>query len=171
MLSPKTQYRLANPKEYFEDHLCAGDYYSEGQSIAGQWFGKGAESLQITGTVRRDEFLRLCDNLDPRTGNRLTQRLKTTRTVVGDAGDVREMANCRVFYDFTFSPPKSVWIAALVGRDSRIVEAHNRAVVAALGQGRYQPAAMVRDDFAGAQGHPDFHQRQGATAGEHPPVR
>jgi conjugative relaxase-like TrwC/TraI family protein len=125
MLSPKTQYRLANAKEYFEEHLCAGDSYSEGQSIAGQWFGKGAESLQITGTVRRDEFLRLCDNLDPRTGNRLTQRLKTTRAVVGDAGDVREMANCRVFYDFTFSPRKSVWIAALAGRDSRIVEAHN----------------------------------------------
>jgi conjugative relaxase-like TrwC/TraI family protein len=132
MLSPQTQYRLANAKEYFEEHLCAGDYYSEGQSIAGQWFGKGAESLQITGTVDRDEFLHLCDNLDPRTGNRLTQRLKTTRSVAGDAGEVHEVANRRVFYDFTFSPPKSVSIAALVGRDSRIVEAHNRAVAAAL---------------------------------------
>ncbi len=134
MLSPKTQYRLANAKEYFEEHLGAGDYYSEGQSIAGQWFGKGAESLQIAGTVRRDEFLQLCDNLDPRTGKRLTQRIKTTRNEVNEDGKTCEVANRRVFYDFTFSPPKSVSIAALVGRDSRIVEAHNRAVVAALGE-------------------------------------
>ncbi len=144
MLSPKTQYRLANAKEYFEEHLCAGDYYNEGQSIAGQWFGKGTESLQITGVVQREEFLRLCDNLDPRSGNRLTQRLKTTRTLAGDAGEVHEVANRRVFYDFTFSPPKSVSIAALVGRDSRIVEAHNRAVVEALEELERFAATRVR---------------------------
>jgi conjugative relaxase-like TrwC/TraI family protein len=144
MLSPQTQYRLANAKEYFEEHLCAGDYYSEGQSIAGQWLGKGAESLHLAGTVQRDEFLRLCDNLDPRTGQRLTQRLKTTRTVAGDAGEVHEVANRRVFYDFTFSPPKSVSIAALVGRDSRIVDAHNCAVVAAVREVERFAATRVR---------------------------
>ncbi len=56
MLSPKTQYRLANAKEYFEEHLCAGDYYNEGETVAGYLFGKGAESLQIAGTVRRHEL-------------------------------------------------------------------------------------------------------------------
>ena len=163
MLSPKTQYRLANAKEYFEEHLCAGDYYSEGQSIAGQWFGKGAESLQITGTVQRDEFLRLCDNLDPRTGHRLTQRLKTTRTLAGDAGEVREVANRRVFYDFTFSPPKSVSIAALVGRDSRIVEAHNRAVVAALVELERFAATRVRVEGISGPNHGEYRLRHLST--------
>ena len=43
-----------------------------------------------------------------------------------------EVANRRIFYDFTFSPPKSVSIAALVGNDPRIVDAHHRGVEAAL---------------------------------------
>jgi conjugative relaxase-like TrwC/TraI family protein len=62
----------------------------------------------------------------------LTQRLKTTRTVVDETGRTYEVANRRIFFDFTFSPPKSVSIAALIGNDPRIVEAHHRAVEAAL---------------------------------------
>ena len=48
MLTPKTQYRLANAKEYFEEHLCVGDYYSEGQSIAGQWFEHRSQMSILT---------------------------------------------------------------------------------------------------------------------------
>jgi conjugative relaxase-like TrwC/TraI family protein len=132
MLSPKTQCRLNNAKEYFEEHLCAGDYYSESEKIAGQWFGKAAEALGLSGMVRRDEFLKLCDNLDPRSGIRLTQRLKTTRAMIDDEGRSHEVANRRVFYDFTFSPPKSVSIVALLGEDARVMEAHNQAVLVAL---------------------------------------
>ena len=132
MLSPKTQYRLANAKEYFEEHLCAGDYYSEGEKIAGQWFGQAAQVLGLDGIVGRDEFLNLCDNLDPRSGTRLTQRHKTTRTIVDHDGGVHEVANRRVFYDFTFSPPKSVSIVALLGEDARVTEAHTQAVLVAL---------------------------------------
>jgi len=132
MLSPKTKYSLINAKQYFEEHLCAGDYYSESERVLGEWFGKGAELLGQSGQVGQDEFLRLCDNLDPQTGERLTQRLKTTRTVVDETGRAYEVANRRIFFDFTFSPPKSVSIAALVGNDPRIVEAHHRGVKAAL---------------------------------------
>ena len=53
MLSPKTQYNLKNAKEYFEEHLCVGDYYSEGEHVAGQWIGKGAEMLALRGRVER----------------------------------------------------------------------------------------------------------------------
>jgi conjugative relaxase-like TrwC/TraI family protein len=132
MLSRKVQCNLANAKEYFEEHLCAGDYYSEGEQITGQWCGIGAESLGLSGKVKRDEFLSLCDNLDPNTGELLTQRLKTTRNVAGDDGEAKTVANRRVFYDFTFSPPKSVSVVALVGEDGRIVDAHNRAVRVAV---------------------------------------
>ena len=49
MLSPKTQYSLSNAKEYFEEHLCVGDYYSEGEGISAQWFGEGAKRLHLSG--------------------------------------------------------------------------------------------------------------------------
>jgi conjugative relaxase-like TrwC/TraI family protein len=54
------------------------------------------------------------------------------------------VANRRVFYDFTFSSPKSVSIAALVGGDQRIVAAHNEAVKIALKELEQFAAARVR---------------------------
>ena len=39
MVTAKTQYNLANAREYFEEHLCVGDYYDEGQRVAGEWLG------------------------------------------------------------------------------------------------------------------------------------
>ena len=123
MLAPKAQYNLGDAKKYFKEHLVVGDYYAEGQTVPGQWFGQGAAELGLNGITTADEFTRLCDNLHPQTGERLTLRQKTTRTEMGANGKERETANRRVFYDFTFSPPKSVSIAALVGDDARIVEA------------------------------------------------
>jgi hypothetical protein len=35
VLTAKTQYNLTNAREYFEEHLCVGDYYDEGQRVAG----------------------------------------------------------------------------------------------------------------------------------------
>jgi len=146
VLSPKTQCNLTNAKEYFEEHLCVGDYYSEGERVSGQWFGNGAELLELPAIVGREEFLKLCDNLDPRTGELLTQRLKTTRAVLDGDGQTRDVANRRVFYDFTFSPPKSVSIAALIGEDVRIVEAHTRAVEAALRELERYAGTRVHND-------------------------
>jgi len=144
MLSPKTQYNLKNAQEYFEEHLCAGDYYSEGQRIRGQWFGKGAKALGLRGDVGRNEFLALCENHHPQTGESLTQRRKTLRRESDENGDERNAANRRVFYDFTLSPPKSVSIVALAGGDERIIEAHGRAVSVAMGELEQFAATRVR---------------------------
>src|SRR5438309_9299482 len=144
MFAAKAQSSLRNAKGYFEQHLCVGDYYTEGQQVLGQWFGKGAEELGLSGVTRADEFVRLCENLHPRTGKRLTLRQKTTRTEVKPDGSERERANRRVFYDFIFSPPKSVSIAALLSDDVRIVEAHERAVTAALNQLQSFASTRVR---------------------------
>ena len=144
MLSPKTQYNLKNAKEYFEEHLCAGDYYSEGERIAGQWIGNGAALLGLGERVKRDEFLRLCENLHPQTGELLTQRRKTIRREFDEDGDEREIANRRVFYDFTFSPPKDVSILALVGADQRITAAHDRAVKCAVAELEQFGATRIR---------------------------
>ena len=146
MLAPKAQYSLGDAKKYFKEHLSVGDYYAEGQSAAGHWVGKGADDLGLHGITTADQFERLCDNLHPQTGERLTLRQKTTRTEMAADGKEREAANRRVFYDFTFSPPKSVSIAALVGNDARIVEAHEQAVTAALYQLQNFAATRVRKD-------------------------
>jgi conjugative relaxase-like TrwC/TraI family protein len=128
MVTAKTQYNLKNAKEYFEEHLCVGDYYDEGQRVTGQWFGLGAERLGLSGKVGAEAFLRLCENLHPASGDTLTPRLNTMR--MDKAGG--NATNRRIFYDFTFSPPKSVSVAALVGADERILEAHAQAVRSAM---------------------------------------
>ena len=139
MVTAKTQYNLKNAREYFEEHLAVGDYYDEGQRIAGEWIGAGAQRLSLSGQVRAEDFLRLCENQHPGTGEKLTRRLNTTRT----EGDERA-ANRRIFYDFTFSPPKSVSIAGLMGDDKRITEAHARAVRSALREFERFAAARIR---------------------------
>ncbi|MBU6401195.1 MAG: relaxase domain-containing protein [Verrucomicrobia bacterium] len=144
MLTAKAQYSLANAKQYFDEHLRVGDYYAQGQQVLGQWHGQGGEMLELTGITQAEQFLRLCENLHPQTGERLTLRQKTTRTDTGPDGQEHERANRRLFYDFRFSPPKSVSIAALVADDRRIVEAHERAVAAALDQLQAFAATRVR---------------------------
>jgi conjugative relaxase-like TrwC/TraI family protein len=145
MLSPKTQTNLANAKGYFEEHLCAGDYYAESGRVQGVWMGEGADRLGLSGAVTRDAFVALCDNQHPVSGERLTQRQKTTRH---DSATDSERANRRVFFDFTISPPKSVSIAALVANDTRIVEAHRAAVGVAMVELEQFAAARLRQSGA-----------------------
>ena len=80
-------------------YYSKSDYYSEGQELVGLWGGKGANHLGLSGTVDKESFDRLCDNLHPLTGEQLTVRTRAERTVG---------------YDFTFSVPKSV--SLLYGR-------------------------------------------------------
>lgn len=129
VLSPKTQMNLKNAKSYFAEHLSVGDYYGENASVRGEWLGEGAVKLGLTGAVQQKQFLALCENQDPRTGKRLTQK---------------QNANRRVFYDFTFSPPKSVSVAALVIADGRIVTAHAAAVKVALAELEQFAATRLR---------------------------
>jgi conjugative relaxase-like TrwC/TraI family protein len=118
---------LRNAKEYFREHLAVGDYYAEGRQVSGEWFGLGAERLGLKGTVGEAEFLALCEGLHPVTGEQLTARKNSTRR----EADGRTVANRRVFYDFTISPPKSVSVVALL-QDARILELHNQAVKLAM---------------------------------------
>jgi conjugative relaxase-like TrwC/TraI family protein len=128
MLSTKAQTNLRNAKSYFEEHLATGDYYTESERVSGEWIGTGAEILGLSGVVEQKDFVALCDNTYPLTNQRLTQRLNQTRTQNAGTGDEREAATRRVFFDFTFSPPKSVSIIALVGGDQRVMQAHREAV-------------------------------------------
>jgi conjugative relaxase-like TrwC/TraI family protein len=141
MLSTKTQCNLSNAEKYFREHLQLGDYYSQDNAVSGEWVGIGAEQLGLTGRVKEDQFLKLCHNQNPQTGELLTQRMKTTRW---DNDKMATVANRRIFYDFTFSPPKSVSIQALIADDKRLLESHNRAVRIAVHELQH---------FAGTQVH------------------
>ncbi len=107
----------AAAKQYFADHLRQGDYLSEDGARPGVWFGLGAERLGLSGEVAAKDFIALAGNRNPATGERLT---------------VRDVANARPGYDFTFSPPKSV--SALWARtgDERIVGAFRQSVLDTL---------------------------------------
>src|SRR5205823_9629219 len=94
-------------------YYAMADYYSEGQEIVGLWGGKGASMLGLSGTVDQFSFERLCDNLDPRTGDPLTVRTRTDRTVG---------------YDFTFSVPKSISLLYALSGDQEIMDAFRGAV-------------------------------------------
>jgi Ti-type conjugative transfer relaxase TraA len=95
------------------------DYYSkEGE---GQWQGKGAENLGLTGTVSERDFVALANGFNPKTGEKLAQNAGQKERVAG--------------FDLTFSAPKSVSIAMQVSNPidaQKIQEAHDKAVTAAL---------------------------------------
>ena len=88
---------------------------------ASAWSGRGAEALGLEGPVDPDTFRSVLEGEVPDgSGRRLGRR-------IGD-GEIHH----RPGRDLTFSAPKSVSLAALVGGDARIVEAHDRAVGRAL---------------------------------------
>ena len=84
---------------------------------ASAWRGQGAESLGLDGAVDADQFQKILNGEIPDgSGQRLGKR--------GKGGTVHH----RPGRDVTFSAPKSVSLAALVGGDWRVVDAHDRAV-------------------------------------------
>jgi len=62
----------AGAKKYFGDSLTRSDYYIDGQEVAGRWHGKTAERLGLSGEVKEQDYFALCDNVHPRTGERIT---------------------------------------------------------------------------------------------------
>lgn len=119
--------------KYFKDEYehARGRYYAvEGRAV-GRWRGELAEHFGLTGTVSRADFERLCEGQDPRNGAQLVRRVRKHESTNG-YGDEIETGGHRAGCDITFSAPKSVSLAAFVGGDERIKEAHAEAVTAAL---------------------------------------
>ncbi len=88
---------------------------------ASGWAGKGAEELGLKGPVDPDTFRAVLEGKVP----------DGSGTELGRRGKDGEILH-RPGRDLTFSAPKSVSLAALVGGDQRIVDVHDRAVAAAL---------------------------------------
>ena len=94
---------------------------------ASAWTGKGAAALGLQGPVDPDTFRAVLEGRVPDGSGRRLGR------VGKDPGTPESGAfHHRPGRDLTFSAPKSVSLAALVGGDARAVDAHDRAVVRAL---------------------------------------
>jgi conjugative relaxase-like TrwC/TraI family protein len=135
MFTAKPQKNRGAATTYFDEHLSQNDYYTQGQTQAGYWIGQGVEKLGLKEgeTVGREEFLRLCDNRDPQTGEKLTQL---------------HLKDRRIFFDFTCSAPKSISILAVTLDDQRILQAHREASDIALKELEAFAGARVRKDGA-----------------------
>ncbi len=107
-------------------HASSGYYKAEGYYLEGsndaekssQFYGKAAEEAGLTDTFSDDRFTAILDGQTP-----------DGRTLGRFRDGEREH---RPGIDLTFSAPKAVSIAALVGGDTRILKAHTDAVKTAL---------------------------------------
>jgi conjugative relaxase-like TrwC/TraI family protein len=129
---------------YAQRHLEHSDYYDEQRHVQGEWHGRGAELLGLSGGVTREQFEAIREGLQPETGEFLRPRHSADRAT----NDGNEQSKARSLYDLTFSAPKSVSIQALVGGDERLVAAHDKAVREVLVESERYAATRVRADGA-----------------------
>ncbi|WP_413168799.1 MobF family relaxase [Burkholderia latens] len=111
-----TRQDVGRAASYYEDG--ADDYYAK-EGNAKEWQGEGAALLGLDGEIDSDRFKALLAG-EVAPGQRVSR------------GSKRLDAKERIGLDMTFSAPKSVSIQALVGGDARVIEAHDRAVAAAV---------------------------------------
>ena len=114
-----------------KQYYASADYYAEGQEVVGRWGGEGARMLGLEGPVSKRAFNALCENRDPRTGDRLTPRTKDDRTVG---------------YDFTWSVPKSVSLLYALTEDQEVLAAFRDAVHETMRDIETEMKARVRKD-------------------------
>lgn len=133
MLTISKALTMGQAKDYYqEDYSNAeGNYYSQGDTIKGEWFGRLAIEWGLAGEVKQEQYERLVEGQDPHTGEQLIRHVNPY-TYVNQYGEEMMTKGHRAGWDATFSAPKTVSLAALVGGDDRIREAHRKAVDAAL---------------------------------------
>jgi len=131
---------MAGGQGYAQRHLQQSDYFDQKRTVEGQWHGRGAELLGLSGKVRSEDFESLRQGLDPFTGDFLRQRQGSDRI----SSDGAEQSKARSLYDMTFSAPKSVSVMAIVGGDERLIAAHETAVRETLQEAEKYSATRVR---------------------------
>ena len=62
----------AGQGSYYID-LAREDYYLEGGEPPGRWFGKGANALELSGSVEKEEFRQVLQGYSPDGKNELVQ--------------------------------------------------------------------------------------------------
>ncbi|NBD34125.1 MAG: relaxase domain-containing protein, partial [Cyanobacteria bacterium] len=97
-------------KNYYEKE----NYYSkEAAQNNSEWRGRGASRLGLQGGIELEAYEALTDGMSP-------DRQQTLRQKHGNQD--------RAGYDLTFSAPKSISLASLVGEQDQLEQAHRKAV-------------------------------------------
>jgi conjugative relaxase-like TrwC/TraI family protein len=142
--------RAAKGPDYYErPEFARDDYYSERGEVRGEWAGRGADALGLTGGPSEGALGVLLDARDPASGEPL---LGTARRAGGN-----------VAFDLTFAAPKSVSVLAAVGDKvvrNAVLDAHERGVRAGLDylereacfvrRGRDGVTVLAAEGFVGA---------------------
>jgi len=100
-------------------YFAKDNYYTQHEEGPSHWFGAGAEKLGLAGEVEAGRFKELLEG-----------RIDAETLLGRGTGEQRQHLHG---WDLTFSAPKSVSLAALVGSDEWLIAAHDAAVREALG--------------------------------------
>src|SRR5579883_3298707 len=118
------------------------NYWKQDGAVIGEWHGRLAERLGLSGRVSEEHFARLAEGQHPITGEQLVRHRVVQEYERNDGSKVAPVEH-RAGWDATFSAPKSVSLTALVGGDDRVREAHRAAVDTALSElERYTQARL-----------------------------
>src|ERR1700733_2968039 len=109
----------------------AQNYYKQSDTVKGEWQGKLAASLGLSGEVSPSEFHRLSEGMHPQTEEQMVKH-RLAQEYTNENGTTTKAVEHRAGWDATFSAPKSVSLTALVGGDERVRDAHRAAVATAL---------------------------------------
>ncbi len=128
MLSISHALSSGKTQTYYREEYSAADkrYFSQDSQLQGVWHGRLASELGLTGAVRDEAFDRLALGQNPETAEQWIEHRDTVLTRTG-----KESAH-RAAWDLTMHASKSVSLAALVGGDERIIQAHDAANRVAL---------------------------------------
>lgn len=132
---------LSDGKNYSARHLQYSDYLDKNAEVIGEWRGKGAAALGLSGQVTHDQFRSLAECEHPVTGEFLRQRRSADRV----RADGSKQSEAVSLFDLTCSAPKSISIAGM--EDSLLAEAHEAAVAEMLAE--VESLAAVEDKRGG----------------------
>ena len=133
MMTMSTAISAGQALDYYQQEFTNSkdNYYSEAGEIKGRWSGRLANEWELRGEVTSEQYERLVAGQDPRTGEQLVQAV-AARDTVNAYGEQVTTSEHRAGWDATISAPKSVSLAALVGDDERVRDAHRKSVNEAL---------------------------------------
>ncbi len=136
-------------------YYTVGDYYAKSADEPSEWVGAGAEKLGLDAGGSRSGADKPAEK-----ENASVTRQKLESMLKGETSDGKKAAwqasaknaeKHRPGWDFTLSAPKSVSVAAILGGDERLIEAHRESAKEAIQFLERYAYARLRDGAGGRE--------------------
>jgi conjugative relaxase-like TrwC/TraI family protein len=128
----------------------AGGSGSVGRGSALTWGGAGAGRLGLAGQASLADFRLVMRGRNPDPDGPPLSWIEHQQRSGADGKSAGDRAEHKVGYDLTFSAPKSVSLAVLLGGDERLLAAHEAATAAAMAYAEKHFALTRQRDETGA---------------------